>query len=84
MNCKNCKTNCTERGKDKEELNCRVFHAQTNADRIRAMTDEELAVWCVEHLMCPEVRPWCETREHGTIMDCKKCWHDWLKQEAQE
>lgn len=56
----------------------------TNADQFRAMTDEELAAWCVEHFMCPEVRPWCKTREHGAIRDCKKCWIDWLKQEARE
>ena len=44
----------------------------TNADRIRSMTDEELAETimkqCAERA-CP-------------LTDCFKCWIDWLKQEA--
>lgn len=55
---------------------------QTNADRIRAMTDEELAVqiawpylasppWCAEHITCPYIS------EDPT--PCDKCALDWLK-----
>ena len=40
----------------------------TNADRIRAMTDEELAAWLEEITMLPTVGLWL----------------DWLKQEAEE
>lgn len=57
----------------------------TNADRIRAMSDEELAVqiawpylasppWCSEHTTCPYIS------EDPT--PCDKCALDWLKQEA--
>jgi hypothetical protein len=51
---------------------------QTNADRIRSMTDEEMAEFLYggccregETFPCPDV-------------GCKKCWLDWLKEEAKE
>ena len=52
----------------------------TNADRIQAMTDEELAVEMTAKGGCPH---YCDESEHiGT--DCVKCWLDWLKQEAND
>lgn len=52
---------------------------KTNADRIRAMTDEELATklylsTCI-HVFDSEVK----CKDNG----CKKCWLDWLRQEAE-
>ena len=55
----------------------------TNADRIRSMSDEELA----EAIMCPN-----EFNVHGQPLKCKsisgkdcvKCWLDWLRQPARE
>ena len=58
----------------------------TNADRIRAATDEDLAVviawpylasppWCSEHTTCPYIS------EDPT--PCDKCALEWLKQEAE-
>lgn len=52
---------------------------RTNADRIRSMTDEELATklylfTCV-HVFDSEVN--CKR------IGCKKCWLNWLKQEAE-
>lgn len=47
---------------------------QTNADRIRAMSDEELA----KHLCCP----WKECKNMN--LECDKCLLDWLRQEAGE
>lgn len=54
--------------------------AKTNADRIRAMTDEELAQYMTEVQMyrgCP----------NDGAMDCRDncavCWLDWLKQEVE-
>lgn len=44
----------------------------TNADRIRAMTDEEL----VKHLACQ----WKECKNMD--VECDKCPLDWLKEEA--
>lgn len=43
----------------------------TNADKIRAMTDEELAVFL-------------HSFEWGHIPWTEKRWLDWLKQEAEE
>lgn len=58
---------------------------KTNGDRIRAMSDEELATviawpyiasppWCAEHTTCPFIS------EDPT--PCDKCALDWLKQEV--
>lgn len=53
---------------------------QTNADRIRAMTDEELAEFLWRYAgtgVCPPIM--CsETEKCGA----EKCWLDWLKQEV--
>ena len=47
----------------------------TNADKIRAMTDEELAYW----IMCPYDSPYCT----GTDQ-CIECTLEWLKQPAED
>ena len=47
----------------------------TNAQKIRAMSDEELAEW---HETCPYIDKEC------TMMDCTKCLLEWLKQPAEE
>ena len=58
----------------------------TNADKIRSMTDEELAEWASIREMCfiyhllindPDLRNKCRIYEN-----CKDCWLEWLKQEA--
>lgn len=54
---------------------------QTNADRIRAMSDEELAEYM------GDVKTWGGCPNHGARNcqeDCYKCWLDWLRQEAQD
>lgn len=51
---------------------------QTNADRIRAMDDEDLAVEMAAKGGCPHD---CEEPENMDT-DCVKCWLDWLRQEA--
>lgn len=55
----------------------RVGTDMTNADCIRAMTDEELAAWLSDMhdaVTCP----------NGGAIDCnpscKRCWLDWLKE----
>ena len=49
----------------------------TNADRIRAMSDEELAEWLY---VWSGAAPNCD-KELGTIdyKRCADCWLDWLK-----
>ena len=90
MKCRNCKNNTLlddgkqfswcEIRKDNlgidEERYCEAFSQATNADRIRAMTDEDIAMLlqpgCPPRLQCPDKPP----------HDCYKCWLDWLKQES--
>ena len=57
----------------------------TNADRIRAMTDEELAerlailTDCV-NCPCRDPHDQCDTADGS----CKKQWLDWLKKEVED
>lgn len=79
---KKCCFNCARSGTD-----CEVWHncgedcpgwkskVVTNADKIRAMTDEELAYW----IMCPYDSPYCT----GTDQ-CIECTLEWLKQPVVE
>lgn len=48
----------------------------TNADRIRSMSDEELAK--VMDMLCPPVTNCIDGGE------CVKCWIEWLRQPAEE
>lgn len=63
-----------------------VKKPQTNADRIRAMTDKELARFqaggCeVAGLECRVARdPLFPADEH--LEDCEDCWMNWLKKEV--
>lgn len=55
---------------------------QTNADRIRAMSDEELAVLCEDG--CPPHDHRCPDLEGeiGMKENCQRCWLEWLKAEV--
>ena len=55
---------------------------RTNADRIRAKTDEELAEWIAEYTdcLCGIHKPGC-SKTKGT---CVATWLDWLKQEVDD
>lgn len=59
----------------------------TNGDRIRAMTDEELAEWGCTLPVCPpgpDLTELCYSEAHPNRSRCCKCWKDWLGQEAKE
>mgnify|MGYP000224992305 CR=1 FL=1 len=43
-NCKYCRADCAMRGED-DEKHCLGYSPSTNADRIRSMSDEELAAF---------------------------------------
>lgn len=64
--------------KREDASRCRDFipKPQTNADRIRAMTDEELAKWlCVMNFDdCPD-----RAHQMKCTDKCYECWIDWLK-----
>ena len=60
---------------------------RTNADRIRAMSDEELAIWMSHISVCT----WCPAKNiktanpcKGLYSGCKGNWLDWLRQEEGE
>ena len=59
----------------------RVPKPQTNADRIRSMTDEEMAEFFRNTTFCDSCfifKNECGTEKYS----CKQRWIDWLKQEA--
>ena len=49
----------------------------TNADRIRAMTDEELA-----HFLDNDSAGGCPATDVECWQDCERCWLNWLKEEV--
>ena len=58
------------------------FKRNTNADRIRAMSDEELCDFLGEYKFCDICVEGCDNcTYHG---DCDKRLLDWLKQPAEE
>lgn len=64
----------------------RAKKLRTNADRIRAMTDEELAgklsaySTCMECILLEKCNRMIATKQ----LTCKDMWLDWLKQEVKE
>jgi hypothetical protein len=69
---------CEKRGWDFKRTDCPDFRDKgkpiTNADRLRAMSVEELAEFLYDGC--------CRKREAFPCSDvgCKKCWLDWLKE----
>lgn len=67
---------------EKEQTACPWYKRMTNGDRIRAMTDEELAKWlCSTHGSCAS---WCPVSGDCDGEDCDRGLLDWLKQEVSE
>ena len=61
---------------------CQDFIPMTNADRIRAMTVEELAT-LIANSCPPKIYTACRYFGDGTH-GCKDCWLNWLQEEAGE
>lgn len=82
--CNNCGTkSCANNGKIGVPIGCNDYTPpmpQTNTDRIRSASDEELAEW-IEKLSgcssCPGFDTRCDNR-------CMDFWLDWLKSPASE
>ena len=55
-----------------------VIKPQTNADRIRDMSDEKLAEWIALRANCDD----CPCDRAACYARCASAWLDWLKQEA--
>ena len=85
-NCKDCHSGCVHAGKDRKfvcinGVSCKITmeNPKTNADRIRSMTDEELA-WELMLWRCEAV-----ARHHGISSeypDTQKTILEWLQQPA--
>lgn len=89
--CDNCiNSECLWRaptgGNDPPVMICphKIDKPQTNADRIRAMTDDELAVICEDGCPPNHECPPIKREEIGKKSACQRCWLDWLKQEIKE
>ena len=76
--CIHCKS-CERYEKKREEM-------QTNADRIRGMTDEELTRFFAENCGCDD---WCMHKRSGACASksenecCLDVWYNWLKSPAE-
>lgn len=99
MKCRNCKHNvliddngeqynwcgiaCDNLNID-EERECAAYAPAINADRIRAMRDEELAAVLAN--TCVPDRPRCYLPSKGESIEetCTRCCLDWLREEVSE
>lgn len=67
------------KGKTIREWADRIAHPETNGDRLRSMTDEELAEFLNCHNFCARNFD-CEKGKQP----CKECNLDWLREEAEK
>ena len=86
-NCKNCRSSCIHAGKDRDfvcinGVSCKITmeNPKTNADRIRAMSDEELCNWLFQR-DCTNIAAFLEHGGMG-VMDAVQLL-DWLQQPAE-
>lgn len=84
-NCKDCYSKCEHAGKNREfvcinDISCKKSK-QTNADRIKAMTDEELARFLVDF---PLVSIYEDCIHVKDGVDCEQCVLEWLQLEVEE
>ena len=89
-NCKNCRSRCIHAGKDRDfvcvnGVSCKITtgKSQTNADRIRSMSDEELAefIYRCEMSEIDYAKTFCDLC-NGQYK-CGQCRLDWLQQPAE-
>ena len=86
-NCKDCHSICVHAGKDRNfvcinGVSCKITteKPQTNADRIRAMSDEELRNWLFQR-DCTNIAAFLEYGGIG-VMDAVQLL-EWLQQPAE-
>ena len=79
-NCKYCKADCIFRG-EQQTKECKGYIPMTNADRIRAMSDEELYDLLKEayNAGCDDATAY----EWGSIRNSFEWTEEWLKQPAE-
>lgn len=76
MNCRTCDGPCCLKGSN-HEGDCEGYKPMSHYDQIRAMSVEEMAETFYNGNCPPSLRS-CPDHD-----DCKKCWLDWLRQEAE-
>ena len=82
-----CKARDVPYLESKDCENCKHYHNKymyTNADHIRAMTDEELADFFEDWFACNISRQGCRANWKYCGLDCKKAWLVWLKEEVKD
>lgn len=86
-NCKDCHSRCVHAGKDRKfvcinGVSCKITtgKSQTNADRIRAMSDEELCNWLFQR-DCTNIAAFLEYGGMGVMNAVQLL--DWLQQPAE-
>jgi len=74
INCKHCNQtkNCWFAGEDHEREECRQYIPTTNAERIRRMSDDELACFLADAYALGAVQEKCSAR----------AWKRWLTEEV--
>ena len=91
-NCKNCHSLCVHAGKDREfvcinGVSCKITmeKPQTNADRIRAMSDEELAKAIASKAYTGACNDFDISYDGNCCHNCEKCDAiiKWLQQPAE-
>ena len=66
------------------ERNCKYYVVATNADRIRAMTDEGLAKQFNDIRTSFKCVICGDGKRCFAFDECEDCWLDWMKQEVKE
>ena len=79
-NCKYCKADCALRGEENLK-ECKGHIPMSNADRIRAMSDEELCKFLGEYKFCDICEEGCDSCTYNE--DCNKRLLEWLQQPAE-
>lgn len=83
-NCKYCKADCIFRG-EQQTKECKGYIPMTNADRIRAMSDEELAELLSNEVPhdCAYCNLVCATFDGDKFAgSCQNAFYRWLQQPA--
>ena len=87
-NCRYCGTNCPENGEHDRFFDCQLYtdRRPTNADRIRSMTDEELAREMLFFVPSDFNRHYTGIAGgyYATADEAIQANFDWLKQPAKE
>ena len=84
-NCKLCLADCAFKGKDMKKGNCKGYISMSNADRIRAMSNEELSEWLCQALDCDFCKAYLQNMSiYSCCENQVKGIFDWLQSPTEE